>query len=286
MRSPRRCNDCSLTMSTEVMVGVLPTGSALSARAAINASGRVLSRHPPVLNETASFRTGFRLTLRYRNCIVSLVVGATSSPDAAARSAGTEGRWMAVSVALPGLCACRITLATPTSPPRGASPRQLRFYQAKSLITSTREPDNYRDCSEAALGRVQQIRELLNAGLSRQAVRAILPCLQSPRDPIVFEGVTSETVVALERERDSPTERIDILARNRHAIADCLAGSKSARSEPPRAVISPVFEAEGVKRVMCRAGPLGHRFPFDNNAAEREVRWSKSGRRSPVACGP
>lgn len=99
----------------------------------------------------------------------------------------------------------------------------MRFYEAKSLITSARGPNNYRDYSEAALGRVQQIRELLNAGLSTQAIRAILPCLQSPRDPIVFEGVTSETVAALERERDSLTERIDILARNRHAIADYLA---------------------------------------------------------------
>jgi DNA-binding transcriptional MerR regulator len=46
----------------------------------------------------------------------------------------------------------------------------VRFYEAKSLITSTREPNNYRDYSEAALGRVQQIRELLNAGLSTQDI--------------------------------------------------------------------------------------------------------------------
>lgn len=111
----------------------------------------------------------------------------------------------------------------PSGPPRGASPRQVRFYEAKSLITSTRGPNNYRDYSKAALGRVQQIRELLNAGLSTQAIRAILPCLQSPGDPIAFKGVTFETVAALERERDSLTERIDILARNRHAIADYLA---------------------------------------------------------------
>ncbi|MET8448805.1 MerR family transcriptional regulator [Streptomyces sp. NPDC005209] len=63
----------------------------------------------------------------------------------------------------------------PTGPPRGASPRQVRFHEAKSLITSTRGPNNCRDYSEAALGRVQQIRELLNAGLSTQAIRPILP---------------------------------------------------------------------------------------------------------------
>ncbi|MFC9124474.1 MerR family transcriptional regulator [Streptomyces sp. NPDC057067] len=60
----------------------------------------------------------------------------------------------------------------------GASSRQVRFYEAKGLITSTREANNYRDYSETALGHVQQIRELLDAGLSTQLIRAILPCLE------------------------------------------------------------------------------------------------------------
>jgi len=101
----------------------------------------------------------------------------------------------------------------------GASTRQVRFYEAKGLITSTRGANNYRDYDETALGRVRQIRELLNAGLSTDVIRAVLPCLASPRDPIVFEGVTTETVAALERERDRMTTRIDVLARNRDAIA-------------------------------------------------------------------
>ncbi|MFD0023047.1 MerR family transcriptional regulator [Streptomyces sp. NPDC058382] len=104
----------------------------------------------------------------------------------------------------------------------GASARQVRFYEAKGLITSTRGPNNYRDYGETALGRVQQIRELLEAGLSTRAIRGILPCLESPRDPIVFEGVTAETVAALEHERDRLTGHIDVLTRNRDAIADYL----------------------------------------------------------------
>jgi DNA-binding transcriptional MerR regulator len=70
----------------------------------------------------------------------------------------------------------------------GATSRQVRFYEAKGLITSTRESNNYRDYSETALGRVQQIRELLGAGLSTDVIRAILPCMESPLDPIVFDG--------------------------------------------------------------------------------------------------
>ncbi|MEV4453674.1 MULTISPECIES: MerR family transcriptional regulator [Streptomyces] len=104
----------------------------------------------------------------------------------------------------------------------GATPRQVRFYEAKGLITSTRKPNNYRDYSETTLGRVQQIRELLGAGLSTEVIRAILPCMESPRDPIVFDGVLPETVTALEAERDRLTERIDILTRNRDAVAAYL----------------------------------------------------------------
>jgi DNA-binding transcriptional MerR regulator len=70
----------------------------------------------------------------------------------------------------------------------GATPRQVRFYEAKGLITSTREANNYRDYSPTTLGRVQQIRELLGAGLSTDVIRAILPCMESPLDPIVFDG--------------------------------------------------------------------------------------------------
>jgi DNA-binding transcriptional MerR regulator len=105
----------------------------------------------------------------------------------------------------------------------GATPRQVRFYEARGLITSRRESNNYRDYSETTLARVQQIRELLEAGLSTQLILAIVPCLESPRDPIVFEGVTPETITALEGERDRFSERIAVLTRNRDAVVDYLA---------------------------------------------------------------
>jgi len=105
----------------------------------------------------------------------------------------------------------------------GATPRQVRFYEAKGLITAARGPNNYRDYSESTLARVQQIRELLKAGLSTQLILALVPCLESPRDPIVFEGVLPETVAMLEQEKDKLTERIEILTRNRDAVAEYLA---------------------------------------------------------------
>ncbi|MCP2267214.1 MerR family transcriptional regulator [Promicromonospora thailandica] len=113
----------------------------------------------------------------------------------------------------------------------GASTRQVRFYEAEGLITSARGPNNYRDYDEGALARVKQIRELLGAGLSVRMIRRILPCLESPVDPIVFEGVTDETVAVLERERDRLDDRIDVLTRNRDAVSAYL-GELKARALP------------------------------------------------------
>jgi DNA-binding transcriptional MerR regulator len=115
----------------------------------------------------------------------------------------------------------------------GVSTRQVRFYEQKCLIASSRESNGYRSYDDTALGRVRQIRELLSAGLSTQMIGRLLPCLESPRDPIVFEGVTLETARALEQERDRMTERIDVLMRNRDAVAAYLDELKK-RADPPR----------------------------------------------------
>jgi DNA-binding transcriptional MerR regulator len=116
----------------------------------------------------------------------------------------------------------------------GATPRQVRFYEANGLITSTRSANNYRDYDRTALARVQQIRELLDAGLSTKLIRAILPCLDSPQDPIIFEGVTAETVEMLTHERERLTSRIEVLTRNRDAVARYLDELRRRSASTPR----------------------------------------------------
>ena len=101
----------------------------------------------------------------------------------------------------------------------GVTPRQVRFYEARGLIVSDRLSNNYRDFTEGTLSRVEQIRDLLAAGLSTQVILAIVPCLQSPREPVVFDGVAPETAALLERERDRLTARITVLTRNRDAVS-------------------------------------------------------------------
>jgi len=117
----------------------------------------------------------------------------------------------------------------------GVTPRQVRFYEARGLIASERLHNNYRDFSESTLARVEQIRDLLAAGLSTQVILAIVPCLQSPREPVVFDGVEPQTVALLERERDRLTERITVLARNRDAVSDYLDELSRRAHHPPRA---------------------------------------------------
>lgn len=102
------------------------------------------------------------------------------------------------------------------------STRQVRYYEAKGLISSDREANGYRDYDDIALGRVLQIRELLGAGLSVQMIRCLLPCLESPCDPIVFDGVTPHMVLGLKAEVHKITQRIDVLIRNRDAVAGYL----------------------------------------------------------------
>jgi DNA-binding transcriptional MerR regulator len=104
----------------------------------------------------------------------------------------------------------------------GTTPRQLRFYESRGLITSSRGANNYRDFGPTAVARVRQIRDLLEAGLPTRLIEQLLPCLESPRQPIVFEGVTPETLAVLTRERDRMTERIETLTRNRDAISTYL----------------------------------------------------------------
>ncbi|MEV0280031.1 MerR family transcriptional regulator [Streptomyces sp. NPDC050610] len=103
----------------------------------------------------------------------------------------------------------------------GASRRLLRYYEEQELISPGRSDNGYREYAEFHVGRVMQIKGLLDAGLPTRIIRQILPCLDQPRS-IYFDGLTPEMVAVLEREHDHLTQRIDCLTRNRDSIADYL----------------------------------------------------------------
>ncbi|MET9487013.1 MerR family transcriptional regulator [Nocardia sp. NPDC006630] len=112
------------------------------------------------------------------------------------------------------------------------SRRLLRYYEEQGLIFSSREANGYRDYDEELVDRVLQIRGMLAAGLPTRIIKQILPCLLTPRTIHSFD-VTPEMLTTLELERDSMTERIHVLERNRDAVARYVAEVRRVQAESP-----------------------------------------------------
>ncbi len=115
----------------------------------------------------------------------------------------------------------------------GVSRRLLRYYEEQRLIAVARSTNGYREYDEPAVGRVLQIKGLLDVGVPTRVIGQILPCLSTPSS-IRFSDATPETVALLERERDKMTERIHCLTRNRDAIADYLDAVRGNESQVTR----------------------------------------------------
>ena len=103
----------------------------------------------------------------------------------------------------------------------GTSRRLLRYYEEQGLIVSQRAANGYREYDAAFVDRVLQIRGLLDAGLPTRIIKQILPCQNKPR-VIHFSDATPEMIATLEHERDRMTRRIEVLVRNRDAVAEYL----------------------------------------------------------------
>ncbi|MDX6738441.1 MerR family transcriptional regulator [Actinocorallia sp. A-T 12471] len=58
----------------------------------------------------------------------------------------------------------------------GVNAHQLRYYEAQGLLEPRRGANGYRDYGEDAVLTVTQIRRLLEAGLSTEEIRTLLPC--------------------------------------------------------------------------------------------------------------
>ncbi|MFI9081768.1 MerR family transcriptional regulator [Streptomyces sioyaensis] len=107
------------------------------------------------------------------------------------------------------------------------SPRTLRYYEEQGLLHPKREANGYRSYPESALLRVEQVRDLLAAGLSTRVIRVVLPCFDGSGPEI--RPRLSETLVAhLTRELEQMNARIDAVTRNRDAIRRFLQNATPA----------------------------------------------------------
>jgi len=106
----------------------------------------------------------------------------------------------------------------------GVPTRMLRYYEEQDLLHPERAENGYRWYGEPAVYRVQQIRGLLDAGLTTEIIRGILPFLTEPGGIVLPAAcLTAETAGLLRREADRLQQRIDCLTRNRDAIRGYLA---------------------------------------------------------------
>jgi DNA-binding transcriptional MerR regulator len=112
----------------------------------------------------------------------------------------------------------------------GIPARMLRYYEEQDLLHPERACNGYRSYGAPAVYRVQQIRGLLDSGLTTEIIRNILPYLTRP-DEIHQPGdidlhpgcLAPETAGLLRGEVDRIQQRIDCLTRNRDALQAYLA---------------------------------------------------------------
>ncbi|WP_410537380.1 MerR family transcriptional regulator [Streptomyces sp. KL2] len=102
----------------------------------------------------------------------------------------------------------------------GVSTRLLRYYEEQGLLTPERGPNGYREYGEDAVLTVRQIRALLDAGLTTEVIRSVLPCARGSEPDFDW---CADLRGALERELAALDERIGELTRSRDALAAYLA---------------------------------------------------------------
>ncbi|ARQ70063.1 MerR family transcriptional regulator [Streptomyces marincola] len=103
----------------------------------------------------------------------------------------------------------------------GVSTRLLRYYEEQGLLDAGRAPNGYRAYAEDAVVTVRQIRALLDAGLTTDVIREVLPCARGERPEI---DLCVDLQAVLGQEMAAMDARIDELRRTRSKLAGYLAG--------------------------------------------------------------
>lgn len=107
----------------------------------------------------------------------------------------------------------------------GASPRSLRYYEAQGLIAATRSSNGYREYDANVPAMVEQIRALLGAGLTTDALREVLPCAHGP-EPVLEPH--PDMLAVLTRRLAELDARIARLGQARAELACYLAETRAA----------------------------------------------------------
>ncbi|BBC29563.1 hypothetical protein SGFS_008570 [Streptomyces graminofaciens] len=113
----------------------------------------------------------------------------------------------------------------------GVPTRMLRYYEEQGLLAPDRAANGYRSYPESVVQDVQQIRGLLDSGLTTEMIRGILPFLNGPDEIHVHpDCLTPEMSALLTGTIDRIQARIDCLGRNRDRLKAYLAAVRPAEA--------------------------------------------------------
>lgn len=110
----------------------------------------------------------------------------------------------------------------------GVSTRALRYYEQRGLIEARRQSNGYREYEDAAVTRVQNIRTLLDAGLSAEDIRGLNSCLDEDlsRVPTCLDAIT-----LYERRLATVRRQIAVLSEVETTLAERLQLLRTHRRE-------------------------------------------------------
>lgn len=107
----------------------------------------------------------------------------------------------------------------------GVSPRSLRYYEQRGLLTSTRTSGGHREYGEWAVERVSRVQTLYAAGLNSDVVASILPCIHD-HDGGPNERATHSLAEELSAEAARIDNTIAGLVRTREVLDQVMAAAR------------------------------------------------------------
>lgn len=110
----------------------------------------------------------------------------------------------------------------------GVSTRALRYYEQRGLLEAGRQSNGYREYEEAAVTRVQNIRTLLDAGLSAENIRELNSCLD---EDLARVPTCLEAVELYERRLAAVRQQIAVLSEVETTLAERLHLLRTHRRE-------------------------------------------------------
>lgn len=110
----------------------------------------------------------------------------------------------------------------------GISARRIRYYEEQGLLEPERDANGYRRYSERSVRLTVQIRELIDAGMTTQIIREILPCVED-QDAAATSHLSDGILQQLREHQSKIAELIECLSETHDAIDNYIANARDGQ---------------------------------------------------------